>query len=157
MTKINILYRKFVPYNIQEEEFGNWKNSSPTWIRKRYSNGPTTREHEKEGRAITYQIREMYGGVNSPIKVELTIFLSGPDWYRLSSSEALSCKHEQLFDLLTLVSSYFIIQKKLPQGKILKQKHNASVLPSFTWNNLLFILQIFYNTFRCFMQDLPSF
>lgn len=88
MTKINILYRKFVPYNIQEEEFGNWKNSSPTWIRTRYSNGPTTREHEKEGRAITYQIREMYGGVNSPIKVELTIFLSGPDWYRLSSSEA---------------------------------------------------------------------
>lgn len=82
------LYRKFVLYNIQEEKFRNWKNSSLTWIRKRYSNGPTTREHEKEGRAITYQIREMYGGVNSPIKVELTIFLSGPDWYRLSSSEA---------------------------------------------------------------------
>jgi len=87
-TKINILYRKFVPYNIQEEKFRNWKNSSLTWIRKRYSNGPTTREHEKEGRAITYQIREMYGGGNSPIKVQLTIFLSGPDWYRLSSSEA---------------------------------------------------------------------
>lgn len=43
---------------------------------------------KQEVRTITYQIREMYGGVNSLNKVELTIFLSGPDWYRLSNSEA---------------------------------------------------------------------
>ena len=35
---------------------------------------------------MKYKIREIYGGVNSPTAVELTIFLTGPDWYKLAGS-----------------------------------------------------------------------
>ena len=35
---------------------------------------------------MKYKIREIYGGGNSPTAVELTIFLTGPDWYKLAGS-----------------------------------------------------------------------